>query len=479
MSMRMARTCRFVARLFFATYLVLSLSHVSSSQSSEADGTTEPSVTTGNKDASDPSAEDDKNGPSDAERIGEIKESLEQDQKQLLALEQEIDNPESEYALAEKEFRSIKEAVDQANEKLEAARKANDESAITSLDHELASLETQRKLAEDRFDLAIEDRKTLREQRQTLKKKIEHDQAALAAITGEDLDKKSDEIDQQADSNAGRTSHSKNEHPSSSHEKGGHADEKDSAHGGSEHSSNASEGNDEKEPDEEHSEELTKAREEAEEKDKEADAAQEETRSIAARLADIQKLVTQEQKELDLARKKVELASAAQMTLSQELARRTAEEADAKELAGLRASIASASNRLIKARAEVAEISERLNDHRAELSSLQAEHIVALHEAEKKRQEANDAEQRIAAIRNPFTLRNILQWTIEHGPRILGIVVECSCSIGLHPFLRCDPYDSLQQVPDEVPRWSEKTAPRRWSAFFRMHRRLGFSSPEP
>ena len=54
---------------------------------------------------------------------------------------------------------------------------------------------------------------------------------------------------------------------------------------------------------------------------------------------------------------------------------------------------------------------------------MQSEHIVALHEAEKKREEANVAEERIAEIRNPYTVRNILQWLIEHGPRILAITV--------------------------------------------------------
>jgi len=147
--------------------------------------------------------------------------------------------------------------------------------------------------------------------------------------------------------------------------------------------------------------------------------------SDAGRLGEIQESLEsdQEQKELDLARKKVDLASATQLTLSQELARRAAEDADATELSDLRSSIGNASNRLILARSEVSEISERLNDHRAEQGNLQSEHIVSLHEAEKKRQEANDAESRIVAIRNPFTLRNILQWLIEHGPRILAIIV--------------------------------------------------------
>ena len=424
MSTRLVRNCRFAARVFFATYLVVTLANVSSSQSSETDSTIQPAVTTVGADSSENSAEDDKvkHGQSDAERIGEIQESLEQDQKQLLSLEQEIENPDSEYAIAEKEFRSIKDDLEQTNEKLEAARKGTNEVLVQQVEQEVTSLQTQRKLAEDRFDLAIEDRKTLREQKITLRRKIENDKAALDAITGEDLQQRADDQDRAADSHARDDAHDRNDYDQQSSHQDGRDDNKGASKSGKQHSSDESDDSKESNASEEQNEELTKAVEEAEEKEKEADEAQEETRSIAARLADIQKLVAQEQKELDLARKKVELASATQLTLSEELTRRAAEEAGATELSELRASIGNASNRLIKARSEVAEISERLNDHRAEQSSLQSEHIVSLHEAEKKRQEARAAEDRIADIRNPFTLRNMLQWSVEHGPRILVIV---------------------------------------------------------
>ena len=365
---------------------------------------------------------DDKNAQSDAERLGELQESLEHDQEQLLSLEQEMENPNSEYALAEKEFRSLKDELELTNERLEVARKSGEAAQNQQLEQEVASLQRQRKLAEDRFDLAIEDRKTLREQRVTLRRKIENDKAALAAITGDDNRQRSDERND-SDDRSGSSSQSQKPSQNPSRQHDNHDDQQ--SHSSNANESNADSSND-KEPSsdaEEEDVELTKAVEEAEVKEKEADEAQEETRSIAARLMDIQKLVAQEQKELDLARKKVDLVSATQLTLSQELARRAAEQASASELADLRSSIGNASNRLIVARSEVTEISERLNDHRAEQSGLQSEHIVALHEEGKKREEANAAEDRIAAIRNPYTLRNILQWLIEHGPKILAITV--------------------------------------------------------
>ncbi len=413
------RTC--VATLFFfalSEHTPLALALFSQAENSE---TVVPAET-----PPEASATDDKSSQSDAERIGELQESLEHDQKQLRSLEQEIENPISEYAIAEKEFRSLKDELTRTHEKLEVARKSENSEQVQHLEQEAASLERQRQLAEERFGLAIEDRKTQREQKITLRRKIENDKAALAAITGDDTRQGSEEKNDTTDRTDGTGSQSRRPADNASRQ---HDDRVDSQS----HSAGLYQTTPDSEKDSSKDEkpsadtaeedaELTKAVEEAEVKEKEAVEAQEETRSIAVRLTDIQKLVSQEQKELDLARKKVDLASATQLTLSQELARRAAEKASESELAELRSSIGNASSRLILARTEVSEISERLNDHRAEQSSLQSEHIVALHEAEKKREEANAAEDRIAAIRNPYTVRNIIQWLIEHGPRILAII---------------------------------------------------------
>jgi moderate conductance mechanosensitive channel len=447
MSTRMSLVSIFVVRFTLAIALLSVVASANSPQSNEPQpsGTPRAETPAPNQERTTPETHEEDSEEtqpddskklarhSDAERMGEIIESLEHDQKQLLALEQEMNNPDSEYAIAEKEFRSAKEEMEYCDEKLEAARKAIDASAVEHLEKEHSSLQRLRKLAEDRLDLAIEDRKTLREQKVTLKRKIENDKSALAAITGENREANSQHDDSakedpESEHSAHRDSQREPEQRNTPSNGTAHGDERDShkqSHSTSKQSHSNSKKSDEAESDDDGDDqnpELVKAIEEAEEKEKEADEAQEETRSIAARLADIQKLVVQEQKELTLARKKVDLSSAAQLTLSQELTRRTAEGADVSELAELRTSIANASNRLIQARSEVAEISERLNDHRAEQSTLQSEHIVALHEAEKKRQEANEAEGRTAAIRNPFTLHNISKWIVEHGPPILAIV---------------------------------------------------------
>ncbi|HUP79878.1 MAG TPA: mechanosensitive ion channel domain-containing protein [Pirellula sp.] len=414
--------CRFALKVCIATGLLTNMAPPIFSRPNETDNISELLTPNADADSSEEPDKDDGHGQSDAVRLGEIQESLEQDEKQLTNLEQELENPSSEYALAEKEYRSLKDELDLTNEKLEAARKSNDVKKIKQLEQETSSLQTQHKLAEDRFDLAIEDRRSQREQKTTLRRKIENDKAALAAITGDGQQERSENTNQTNKATNSRKSHANVDHRNDSNDHDIRDDDRSLSNRKPQETSDSLEKSKELEVSDEQDAELTKAVDDAEEKERMADEAQEETQSIAARLADIQKLVVQEQKELNLARKKADLASAAQLTLSQELARRAAEQAAETALSELRASIGNASSRLIQARSEVAEISERLNDHRAEQSSLQSEHIVALHEAEKKRQEAKDAENRIDEIRNPFTLRNILHWLIEHGPRILAIV---------------------------------------------------------
>lgn len=352
---------------------------------------------------------------SDAQRIAELRESLEQDKQQLLKLDHELDSPNSEFAIAEREFRDLLTELEQTQESLEVAKQAQNSSEILLLEQEIASLERQKKLAQDRFDLAIEDRKTNRDQRAILRSKIEKDQTALDSLSGA-LDEPDTSEESPVKLNPEGSKHS-------AIDSEGKREQAKSAPLDSNETEQENSVSDELTSEEQEDEELAQAAAEADHKEEEAEEAQEETKSIAARLADIQKLVAQEQKELDLARKKADLATAAQLGLSQELSTRQSENADAQDLNDLRSAISQASQRLIQARTEVSEISERLNDRRAEQSSLQSEHIVVLHEMDRKRQESIAADELVDSLRNPFSLKNILQWIIEHGPRLLMIAV--------------------------------------------------------
>jgi small conductance mechanosensitive channel len=107
---------------------------------------------------------------------------------------------------------------------------------------------------------------------------------------------------------------------------------------------------------------------------------------------------------------------------------------------------------LIQSRSDVTQINERLSDHRAELSDLQSEHIVALHEAARRSREAQEAEELVESLKNPYTIRNILQWVVIHGPRLLLIVVGMFV---LNRFASLFAYRSIQLVSKSAGRGSK------------------------
>jgi small-conductance mechanosensitive channel len=319
--------------------------------------------------------------------------------------------------------------------------------AIESLQDELRSIEKRWSLAKDRFDLAIEDRKTTKEQRVTLSSKIERDEQALLELT-EDLPE-----DEKRPSNSS-TKDSKEKSNDESEEKKRDLESKEDIKGpskGSTEEVDEKKGSSEDEP-EAVDEELMEAEKEAELKETAAEEAQQETQSLEARLKDLQQLIHQEQKEITTAKKKVDLAASAQHELSSELSKREAEGADAQEIQELKKAISDANQRLIQSRSDVTQINERLSDHRAELSDLQAEHIVALHEAARKSREAQEAEELVESLKNPYTIRNILQWVMIHGPRLLLIVVGMFV---LNRFASLFAYRSIQLVSKSAGRGSK------------------------
>ena len=353
--------------------------------------------------------------PTAAEKIAELLEIIESDSQHLQRLESELEDPHGEYPSAEREFREIDEELERLLKELDAAKQASLADAIEKLTQTIASFERQRTLAKDRFDLAIEDRRTVREEIQTLRSKLAKDQAALETLRGND---------QPTEPTSDASSPFDASHPDpanaplatkSLEDDERDADKEDRTETKMEDSS--------PEPSEEVDEELREVEAEALAMEQEALQAAAETKSIEARIADLHSLVAQEQKELNIAKRKLDLAAASQQAYQQEIATRQQEGAKQEEISDLRKSCNEAWQRMQQARAEVAEINERLSEHRSDLGLLQSEHILALQEAKTKAQAADEAESRVESLRNPFAIRNILQWLLDHGPRLLAIIV--------------------------------------------------------
>ena len=344
-----------------------------------------------------------------AERIADLRQTLEGEHARLKELETELNDPVSEYAQAEKEFQGFDRELEQKRESLKKFKADGKSAEVSALEKEIASIEKQRQRAKELFELALEERKALREEVATLRRKTQLDQEALDELTGAKPKPEVDSKTTDKDPDRGRKAvDSKGSEPVA--ERPNETKDK--------HDDAASQ---EKPADDDP--ELMQAEEEARKKEEEAAEAQAETRSIAARIADLQKLIVQQQKMLALARKKAELAQVTRKELETELVKREKEGAVAAELQELRTGATEARQRFAAAQADVTEATDRLNDRRSELASLQSEQILVLQDAAQTRLAAEAAKETVDELRNPFTLRNISQWLLDHGPRVLLLVL--------------------------------------------------------
>ncbi len=348
---------------------------------------------------------------SDAERVADLRQTLEAEHARLKELEAELIDPASEYATSEKAFQELDRELEQKRESLAELKADKKTTDAEALEKELTSIDKQRRRAKERFELALEERKSLREEIATLKRKTQLDQEALDELTG--AKPKQDEDEKSSDKKNSRDKKTADTKDSETEEK----EDKEEKHDASNDKAESEEKPKDDDP------ELMQAEEEARKKEEEAEEAQEETQSIAARIADLQKLIAQEQKGMTLARKKAELAQTTQKELEVEFVKRETERAPAAELQELRMGVVDARQRFMAIQSDVTEATDRLNDRRSELASLQSQQILALQEAEHARLEAEAAKNTVDELRNPFTLRNISQWLIDHGPRVLLIVL--------------------------------------------------------
>ncbi len=256
----------------------------------------------------------------DAKRIAELQEIIIEQTQRLTELKSILESPESEYAAAESAFRELKQQWERLREALERAIQEGNRNAAAQMQVDLEALTKQVQLAQDRFDLAIEERKNAREEWLTLQAKLKKDQEALQALTGEGLPtgESQEPLSSKDNTDAESAMTNTDADEASSKSSGNESTEGKAAEAAQEVSEKETRAEETKEEDkkkeEEEDEELAAAKEEAETKAEEAEQAEEDTESLAGRIADLQKLIAQQQKEIALARKKFDLEVATQAT---------------------------------------------------------------------------------------------------------------------------------------------------------------------
>ena len=379
---------------------------------------------------------------SDAERMARLQRAIADNEKLLGELRAKRSDPQDEYAKAEAEFSKLDRYFQDKKRELQKQKDAGTADTM-AIETELAALEPQWKLAKERFDLAIKARKTIQEQVATLEQKIRQDQEAVKKLTEVKPSTSPPEAPatsppatqdgagppasppaptpsvpaSPAAPSAGSPPKASGLLPGSPALNGAEGQPAPASQPVT--ASPPSAGGKPGAP----SPMLIQAQKEAGKRESAAAEAEEEAQSVTERVEALHKSIELERSLLVNARNRADNAQEMERTLDDDLQRRWSEGADKDELDDLRRRKAEAHERFREARAEIQERTDRLDTLQSDLGELQAEEIAAMRAAAEKRTEAEAARKKVESLQNPFAPRNVLQWTIDHGPRILLILL--------------------------------------------------------
>jgi len=372
---------------------------------------------------------------SDAERIARLQRAIAEDQKLLDELNTKLKDPLGEYARAEVQFGRLDKDYQDKKTELHKQEEAGDSQAKVTAS-ELADLEPQWNLAKERFDLAIKARKALHEQIVAVEQKLKQNQEAVKKFTEVKPPTPAQNPTQASKQNGekGPSPTTESATPPSAQGTSPQANPvpeipTNPAVGlpagaanvqSTPPATSAAEGNAKPAPP---SPQLIKAKEEAGKKASEAAEAAKEAQSVGERVDSLHKNIELERALLINARQRAENAKESQQTAENDLQRRSSEHANQSELDDIRHKIADAKKRFNDAQGEIKERSDRLDRLQSELNDVQAEQHTVKRAAEEKKNVAEEAQKKVENLQNPFATRNLLRWTLDHGPRIFLIIL--------------------------------------------------------
>ncbi len=152
------------------------------------------------------------------------------------------------------------------------------------------------------------------------------------------------------------------------------------------------------------------------------DAEQDEM-SVTDRLEILKKSIELQQKSLDTSRKLAANANETYKTLAEILKSKSVADTPPEQIEKLVNKTKEAQDELAKYSAEVHNRSEELDRLQSQRASLLSQQADAKRKAEAKEHESAAALEQVKDLQNPFALRNVLMWLIEHGPKILAVVL--------------------------------------------------------
>ncbi len=353
-------------------------------------------------------------GITPAEEISRLESSIAASQAQVHALSADRDDPRSEYARAKSAFEKIDRALQERKLALQKLAPGN-LAGRRDLGAQVSAMETQRALAKDRFDLAIEARRAAAEQIANLQKMLQRDRKELQ------------KLQYAAPSPGVETDLEINASPTASTSKPTLTETSASppaiAPLVTTPATTAPSTTTAEAPPEPTSHELSEAQKEVKRKLAAEKAADAEARSATELLRRIDREVVLEKQLLETSRKQRDIAERARDALTANYRQRSAASAPKPELDGLLDQVRRAERRLETANVEAQKHVTRLEELQTERASVQTEQLDDMKQAQLARQQVQAAENEVRWIENPFRLHNILLWLIDHGPKMLAVLL--------------------------------------------------------
>jgi small-conductance mechanosensitive channel/predicted nucleic acid-binding Zn-ribbon protein len=360
---------------------------------------------------------------SDAERITRLQRTIEENEKLLSELKATLEDPAAEYAKAEAEFKKLDKELETQKKALQKLADEGKQDEAAALAKEVEALQQRWKLSKERFDLAIQERKTLQEQIVTLEQRIKQDRQALDKLLAPPTTQPASAPAAPPTTTPATPSGEPGTQPEAVEPKRAPVLPGILTPGGPPAEPGQEQPGQPAEPAKPPSEELVEAQREAQARAAEAETAKQEVESVTARIEQVRKQIEQGRTLLETARKKADNADQTRRTLTEQVQKRSADGAPQAELQELWAKIAEARQRYRDAQDDVDKRVEQIDQLQDELQRLQQEQIGALQKEKEAAAEAAKAREKVKELRNPFSPRNLVQWFVIHGPKVAGILV--------------------------------------------------------
>lgn len=347
---------------------------------------------------------------SEPERIARLQRAVDETTAQLAKIQAQMNDPAGEYATAEREFMALDDQLCIQLREVEKLKAAGNEADAETRAPELDALRKRWALARERFQLAIEERRTQSEQVAALELRLSTDRHELAEVVAATTRPTASP----AASPPPVQSPSRAQPPAPDVSPGAALLPQIPTSAPAGQPATAAP------PD---PEEVRRAKEKLAARQTEAARAAETAQSLSQRIEALSKAVELEKKRQETARKQAANAQETQRALNDEVQKRWADGTPKSELDELWSRIADARKRNREADADVLTSVDRLDELQAELERVQTQHINALQDASRKQNEAVAAEKLVAQLSDPWHPQNVARWLRDRGLRIAGVAL--------------------------------------------------------